>query len=82
MPTMPFPDDWDDWYFAGDSASQEELEDLLDQLECCVKNNEVIPLDLYVRLDQYGLIIDDLINFFEKETFDGEDELYDSYWGC
>jgi len=82
MLIMPFPDDWEEWYFAGESSSQAELEDLLDQLECCVKDNEVIPLDLYVRLDQYGLIIDDLIDFFEKETFDDEDELYDAYWGC
>lgn len=76
MPSVE--DDMDDWYFQG---ALNDFEDAMDEVEHCVRNDLPIPIDVYVTLEQYGVEINSLINYFEKVN-DGEDDFYDTYWGC
>lgn len=75
MPSVE--DDMDDWYF----QDLNDFEDAMDEVEHCVRNDLPIPIDVYVTLEQYGVAIDSLINYFEKVN-DGEDDFYYTYWGC
>jgi hypothetical protein len=58
-----------------------EINDAVTILKHCLKTNTVVPLDVYTCLENYGILIGDLIKELEKEIH-GESEIYDSDWGC
>jgi hypothetical protein len=62
---------WYDW----------ELQEVITEVQNCLKSDLPIPLDIYTKLEDFGVEIDKLINELEKDIH-GEGEFEDSYWGC
>jgi hypothetical protein len=58
-----------------------ELDEAINELRKCVRNDLPVSLDVYTTLEDWGIEIDKLIQELEKDL-DGEDDVYDSYWGC
>lgn len=61
-----------------------ELSCAIGQLRTCLKRDTVVPLEVYSTLEDYGVLIGDLINKIDREIKEthGESNFYDPYWGC
>lgn len=69
--------DWKDPLFWYDVELTKAIEDL----KGCIRSNTSVPLDVYTKLEDFGIEIDKLIAELEAEIY-GESDFNDSYWGC
>lgn len=65
-----------------DNCYDVELSSAIGRLKGCLRNNTMVPLDVYTVLEDFGIEIANLIMELEQEIKDGESDVYDSYWGC
>lgn len=58
-----------------------ELDQAIEKLKTCLRNDTKVPLDVYTTLENFGVHIDKLILELELEI-NGEEDFYNSDWGC
>lgn len=67
------------------SVDDGELEGIINELRQYIVYDKAgyseIPLDLYTKLEDFGIDISKLIQELEKEIH-GESDFDNSYWGC
>jgi hypothetical protein len=62
---------WYDW----------ELHEVINDLKDCIRHDLAVPIDIYTKLEDFGIEIDKLTRELEQQIH-GESEFENTYWGC